>query len=184
LIAKERQNMILSRLQVNGTVSVTELAELQQVSIETVRRDLLLLEQQGLLQRVYGGAVKSVEMKAYPDLPHRKEDNREAKLELAETAASLVQEHDVLYIDAGSTAVFFAQALQRRFSQLTVITYSMDVFEILRQKEYTGESPPGYGCHMARAPYPRNTKSRHSAGASGLRTTPSDRRFRNQKSQF
>ena len=135
MFANERQQKILSLLKANGAVTTAELIDTFAVSIETVRRDLLQLERNGQLQRVHGGAVIPGNMRPYPDLPHRLEANRNAKAELCATAALLVEEEDILCIDSGSTAYFFAQALAGRFSRLTIITHSMDVFEILSQKE-------------------------------------------------
>lgn len=135
MFANERQQKILTMLKVNGAVTTAELIEAFDVSIETVRRDLLQLERSGQLQRVHGGAVIPGHMRPYPDLPHRLEANQNAKAALCATAALLVEEDDIICIDSGSTAYFFAKALADRFSRLTVITHSMDVFEILSQKE-------------------------------------------------
>ena len=135
MFANERQQKILSLLKANGAVTTAELIDLFGVSIETVRRDLLQLERSGHLQRVHGGATALGAMRPYSDLPHRLEANQNAKAQLCETAALLVKEEDIIYIDSGSTAYFFAHALARRFSRLTIITHSMDVFEILSPKE-------------------------------------------------
>ena len=135
MFANERQHKILSLLKANGAVTTAELVDTFAVSIETVRRDLLQLERDGQLQRVHGGAVSPGGMRPYADLPHRLEANQEDKAELSATAALLVEEDDIICIDSGSTAYFFAKALAERFSRLTVITHSMDVFQILSHKE-------------------------------------------------
>lgn len=135
MFANERQQKIMAMLKSNSAVTTGELIDAFQVSIETVRRDLLQLERGGQLQRVHGGAVVPGNMRPYPDLPHRLESNQHAKSELCATAALLVEEDDIICIDSGSTAYFFAKALAERFSRLTVITHSMDVFDILSQKE-------------------------------------------------
>lgn len=135
MFANERQQKILSLVKTNGAVTTGELIDAFGVSIETVRRDLLQLERSGQLQRVHGGAVSPGSMRPYPDLPHRLEANAQAKTQLSATAAALVEEDDIICMDSGSTARFFATALAERFTRLTVITHSMDVFEILSQKE-------------------------------------------------
>lgn len=134
MFANERQQQILSRLNLNGAVTTSELTEAFGVSIETVRRDLLHLEQKGHLQRVHGGAVAPGSMRHYADLSARMTENSQGKAELSQNAALLVQEGDILYIDSGSTAVFFAKELASRFSKMTVVTHSMDVFEILAKQ--------------------------------------------------
>lgn len=135
MFANERQQKIISLLKTSGAVTTAELIDIFDVSIETVRRDLLQLERSGQLQRVHGGAVIPGHMRPYPDLPHRLEANQHGKEELSALAALLVEEDDIICIDCGSTAYFFAKALGQRFSRLTVITHSMDVFEILSKKE-------------------------------------------------
>ncbi len=135
LLANERYSRILSLLKQNGAVTTGELVELLGVSLETVRRDLLHLERQGQLKRVHGGAVSPGSMRPYVSLPERLEANPDKKTQLCRTAALLIEEGDVICIDCGSTAVFLAQAIRDRISRLTVITHSLDVFDILRQKE-------------------------------------------------
>ena len=57
MFAKERQDQIYELIQKQGNVIVSDLVERFQVSIETIRRDLLCMEESGLLVRVHGGAV-------------------------------------------------------------------------------------------------------------------------------
>jgi len=135
LLAKERQNQILKMLQKEGAVTAAGLVERFEVSMETVRRDLLTMEQNGLLTRVHGGAVTGGEMKLFRDLAHRNQEYHEQKRELARNALQCVSEGDYIAIDAGSTAVAFAEALKERFSRLTVVTYCLDVCEILRDHD-------------------------------------------------
>jgi len=134
LFVKERQNSITKLLEEKKSVTTTELIQKLNVSDETIRRDLLALEKQGVLQRVHGGAMLTGNMKTYADLPHRIEENKKGKTELTEYAASLIDADDIIAIDVGSTAVYFAEALRDRLSALTVITNSLDVFNILQVK--------------------------------------------------
>ncbi len=101
------------------------------ISIETVRRDLLCMEKQGLLRRVHGGAVENRSMKKFPELKERIKEFSEEKRNLSINAAKFVCEGDVISIDTGSTAIAFAHILKERFSSLTVITHSLDVFNVL-----------------------------------------------------
>ena len=131
MLAKERYQKILHQLNKTGAVTTTELMTLLNVSIETVRRDLLHLERSGRLQRVHGGAIANGSMQPYADLPHRLEANPTGKAELCHTASLLAEDGDIIFIDSGSTAVFFAQALLSRDIRLTVVTHSKDVLDIL-----------------------------------------------------
>lgn len=137
MFAKERRSLIYERLKANGAVTTGELMKTFSVSIETIRRDLLVMEQHKLLQRVHGGAVAVGKMKTFQDLSYRVSENENAKRELTKLAAQLIQDGDVLGIDTGSTAIYFAEALKERFHRLTIITHSLDVFECLsRYKEF------------------------------------------------
>ncbi|MBQ9967701.1 MAG: DeoR/GlpR transcriptional regulator [Oscillospiraceae bacterium] len=131
MFANERQYEILSLLRADGAVSAADLAARFGVSVETVRRDLLQLEKQGHVQRVHGGAVLPGKLVPISRLDQRVEENRSGKLELSETAAQLVDNGDVIYIDSGATAHYFAGVLKKRLRKLTVITHSQDVFDIL-----------------------------------------------------
>ena len=57
MLANERHSYVLAQLKKNGAVTTGELVEALEVSLETVRRDLLHLERLGQLNRVHGGAV-------------------------------------------------------------------------------------------------------------------------------
>lgn len=131
MFAKERQESINELLKLNGSVTTTELVERFGVSTETIRRDLQELEKSRLLQRVHGGAIAVGEMKPFMELSDRLKENDTQKRELSETAAALVKNGDVIGIDAGSTALCFVQALKERLTNLTVVTYSLDVFRSL-----------------------------------------------------
>ena len=137
MLVKERHTLIMRMLNERGSVSTSELIDTLGVSFETIRRDLLELEKQGALQRVHGGAVlEKSEMKPYTfDLSVRREENKNGKKELCEYAATFVNNDDIIGVDVGSTAAYFAEALIRRLSRLTVVTNSLEVFNILRQKE-------------------------------------------------
>lgn len=146
MFAKERHIEILSLLRSEGAVSVSDLTGRFCVCIETVRRDLLQLEQQGLLQRVHGGAVLPGAMAHLSQLEQRMEENKPGKQELSQTAASLVAQGDVIYIDSGATSRYFAQALKASGKKLTVVTHSQDVFELL-------QDAPGIGLILCGGQY-------------------------------
>jgi len=132
MLASQRQNQIHEMLKAQGSVTVAYLTERFGVSVETVRRDLLAMEQAGLLSRVHGGAVAATEMMPYRPLESRDLEQNTQKNALAHNAAALVNEGDYIAIGTGSTPVHFALALKDRLQKLTVVTYSLRVFEILR----------------------------------------------------
>ena len=83
MFAKERQDRIYEIVKNNGAVTTSALVKLFDVSIETVRRDLLEMERHGLLSRVHGGAVAIGEMKPYLNLNERNKEFTEQKRYLA-----------------------------------------------------------------------------------------------------
>lgn len=132
MLSKERQQTIVSLLRERGAITTAELMERFDVSVETIRRDLLQLEQDRLLKRVHGGAIPTGDMRPFRELSYRVKENDAAKRELSRTATAMVQNGDVIGIDAGSTALCFAQALKEEpLQELTVITHALDVFELL-----------------------------------------------------
>ncbi|MBP3918970.1 MAG: DeoR/GlpR transcriptional regulator [Clostridia bacterium] len=139
MLAEERQKRIYEILQENNAVSTSALVKNFGVSIETVRRDLLDMEQKQLLRRVHGGAVRmTAEMKSFGYLSQRSQINVEKKIELSRTAAAFVSEGDFIGIDEGSTAIYFAKVLKERFSKMTVVTHALDVFHTLHDyKNFT-----------------------------------------------
>ena len=131
MLANRRHEIIISLIRSEGAVTVSHLVEEFNVSLETVRRDLLLLEQAGLLRRVHGGAVSLGEMKPYKPPQSRQQDCSQEKEQLCQAAADRVNEGDYIAIGTGTTPVHFAQILKKRFKKLTVVTYSFSVFEML-----------------------------------------------------
>ncbi len=136
MFTEERQNLILQILKKNGAVTTSRLVSEFGVSMETIRRDLLNMERQHLLKRVHGGAVTIGEMKEVLSLSARTHELEKEKRQLSLAAVELVEENDIIGIDAGSTAYFFAEALKERFRHLTVVTYSMDVFLLLQDTDF------------------------------------------------
>lgn len=130
MFANERCKIICDKIKAEGRVTTSELCDLFKVSIETVRKDLLLLEQKNQLQRVHGGAVSTKTAK-YTSLSERKITDVKEKAELSELAVSFVNEGDVILVGAGSTAIHFARAL-KKFENLTIVTYCLDVLEELK----------------------------------------------------
>ena len=126
MLALERRNLILEKLQTEKRVVVSELSQLYDVSEETIRRDLDKLEKEGFATKSYGGAVINENVSI--DLPFniRKNQNVAGKQKMAEIAASMVQDGEHILLDASTTAVFVAKALKEK-EGLTVITNSMEI---------------------------------------------------------
>jgi DeoR/GlpR family transcriptional regulator of sugar metabolism len=122
-LPRERQQLILERLQRDGKVIAVDLAQEFRVSEDSIRRDLRDLAAQGLCRRVYGGALLAVNI---PPLGERHAERTELKRALARTAVGLVGTGQIIFIDAGSTNTILAKMLPDH-SDLTVVTNAPDV---------------------------------------------------------
>ena len=113
---------------VNGavTVSTDELATELGVSLETVRRDLALLEGRGAIRRVHGGAASVANRGTgeEPSFTERTVSNHQAKADVGRIAAGLIEAGQTVVIDIGTTAVEVARAIAADFRG-TVVTPSL-----------------------------------------------------------
>ena len=105
MYAAERQQLLAERLQHDGRLAVIDLAEELEVSSETIRRDLAVLEREGVAQRVHGGAVATRALTILvPNLAQREVVHAEQKRRLAREAARLLPEAGgSVVLDAGTT---------------------------------------------------------------------------------
>src|SRR5699024_7546548 len=126
MLALERRNLILEKLQTEKRVVVSELSQLYDVSEETIRRDLEKLEKDGLATKSYGGAVINENINIDMPFNVRKNRNVVGKQKIAEIVASMVQDGEHIFLDASTTAVFVAKAIKSR-ERMTVITNSIEI---------------------------------------------------------
>lgn len=126
MLALERRNRILEKLQDEKRVVVSELSHLFHVSEETIRRDLDKLESEGYAIKSYGGAV--INENTSIDMPFniRKKCNMMEKQKIAELVAGMIKDGDYVILDASTTAVFIAKAIKDK-QRLTVITNSIEI---------------------------------------------------------
>lgn len=117
----DRRNQIIDMITRQRTVKNSELMERFNISIETVRRDLEYLEQQGILRRVYGGAVLNQSLSGEPEYASRAKTQHREKNAIAAAAAKLVQSGDSIYLGVGTTVQAMAQHLKKT-EDLTVFT--------------------------------------------------------------
>ncbi len=134
MLAAERRNLILEKLQEEKKVVVSELSELYEVSEETIRRDLDRLDKEGLAIKSYGGAV--LHENTNSDMPFniRKKENMEGKRIIAEIIRHLVDDGDHIIVGPSTTAVSIAKSLRDK-ERLTVITNSIEVLVELMDME-------------------------------------------------
>lgn len=126
MLAVERRNLILEKLQDERKVVVSELSALFHVSEETIRRDLDKLDKEGLATKSYGGAILNENTSMDMPFNIRKKRNMSGKQIIAELVSGLIHEGEHIIVDPSTTAVSIVKALKNR-RRLTVITNSIEV---------------------------------------------------------
>ena len=119
----ERQEEILKILEKRKSISVNKLSELLYVSPPTIRRDLTSLEEQGKVTRTHGGVVLRKTAESEIPLMLREDQNSKSKQIIAEKAAMYINNGDVIFLDASSTAAHIVPCL-KKFNDIIVITNS------------------------------------------------------------
>lgn len=122
MLTFDRRNKILEYIAENGSAGVNELSRLLGASESTIRRDLAYLARAGKIDKVHGGAMlPSIEFINREDAINVKvQKNLEEKLIIAEYAASLINDQDYVFIDAGSTTFLMTRFIAN--SKATFIT--------------------------------------------------------------
>lgn len=122
-----RQNRLIHLLNERGQVTVSELVALFDVSRDTIRRDLDVLEERELLVRTHGGAVRNDRMvRVDTTLGQRMDEHADAKLRIARAGARLVRDGETLILNGGSTTCYFAGELTRH-RDLTLVTNNLRI---------------------------------------------------------
>lgn len=131
-----RHEKILKELEMNRAVKVTELAKELDTSESTIRRDIAELDRIGKLKKVFGGAIPSESgMISMPtDVAERDAINIEEKERIAQYAATLIEDGDFVYIDAGTTTYRMIEYLEN--SNATYVTNGIVNAQMLVQKGF------------------------------------------------
>ena len=144
MLNREREQEILSILKTtNGFVTVRQLCESLFASESSIRRDLKALETRGLVKRSYGGAVLESNYSNIVTFNHRTRQNISAKKEIAQKAAGLIKDGDIVFLDQSSTAFYLAGELIDR-SNLTVVTNNIEITMLLANSKIRLISSGGF----------------------------------------
>ena len=122
---KQRQAKVVEIIRKKERASVDDLAALLGISRETIRRDLTSLADSGKIQKIHGGATLP-RVFGEGSFRQRMSDNAEAKARIAAAACGLFAEGETLFVDTGSTTLYFAEKLSE-VSGLTVVTNSTGI---------------------------------------------------------
>jgi len=133
MFAEERREQIVFKVKSLGRVFAKELAEEFQVSIDTIRRDLTTMEEDGLLKRTHGGAVPLSKVRRFPmDDRIRYSEGTEHQNAVAKLAVSYIEQCDTLFIGGASIHYILLKYLPVD-RDYTVITNSLIIAEKLKQ---------------------------------------------------
>ncbi|HUN06302.1 MAG TPA: DeoR/GlpR family DNA-binding transcription regulator [Aggregatilineales bacterium] len=133
MLTSQRKQYILDVLKRDGQVVARQLSEELNLSEDTIRRDLRELAQEGLLQRVHGGALPA--SPAVVDFAGREDIHTDSKIQIGRGAAALIKDGQVVILDGGTTAVQVARHLPRHL-RATVVTHSPRI--AMELMEYPG----------------------------------------------
>lgn len=121
-----RANQIMELLRKTGTIQASQISELLQVSLVTVRKDLQRMEEEGLLHRTHGGAAIRENRISL--------DPRGSAMEaIAEAVAGQIRDGDCVIMNAGNTTLLTARKLLGR-KNITIITNSIAIARELVQQ--------------------------------------------------
>ncbi len=124
MFIEERHRHILSLIREKGRIEVSEISKAFNISEDSARRDLRLMEEKGLVKRTYGGAILPFKVGEFSRFQGRDEINPEFKRAIAQKAASLVKDGDTILLDSSSTIAGITPWLEQ-INGLTIVTNSI-----------------------------------------------------------
>ncbi len=122
----ERHQFIIEKLRREGFVGVAELSKTMEVTMVTVRKDLKMLEDKGMLYRSHGSATLTSPYVNDRPVQEKKLEQVSEKQKIAHAAAKLLEAEEAIIIGSGTTVMAFAQAIPSDL-KLTVLTGAMNV---------------------------------------------------------
>lgn len=136
MFMEQRQQEISQKIKENGKITITEIANQYDISQESARRDLRMLEQKGLCKRTHGGAISAQKVSVRPPL-----DRNFTNMpiynnyrEISRTASAKIQENDTIYLTSGSFGYIMLSFLPKDI-HYTLVVNSVDLGMALRAFE-------------------------------------------------
>lgn len=132
-----RLEMILNLVNDNEYVSLHELMKKTNSSESTIRADLVLLEKEGKIIRLHGGAksIKDIDLNSLElNMNEKSSLNVKEKEEIAKFSATLIKDNSLVYIDAGTTTSYLCDYITSTGN--TFITNSMTIAQKLARKKF------------------------------------------------
>lgn len=131
MLKNERLHEIIKILEMqNGFATVAQLCSALYASESSIRRDLTLLENRGVIRRSYGGAELIYSNSNVVSFNQRTHENIQAKKEIALKASRLVTDGSIVFLDQSSSTFYLANELRNK-NNLTIITNSIEIVSLL-----------------------------------------------------
>jgi len=122
-------------LEQGNRLVTNDLPQMFNTTSVTIRKDLAILEQRGLLKRTHGGAIKPKKLFPGLALTEKEKINQEEKMRIAKKAAKFISEGDTIILDSGSTTSLIAKEIIH-LKNITVITNAINIANILLNSEF------------------------------------------------
>lgn len=135
MLPSERQKKMVDLLSTKDVITIPDFVTTFNISVETVRRDLALLEKQGHIQKVYGGAKLKDNSFGEPTLESRLINKLLQKEAIGKKCSEFINDGDCIFIDSGSTTFQIAKQLANK-KNLTIITSSIPVVNELINTDF------------------------------------------------
>lgn len=137
MIQAQRHQQILAKLQVEGQITVKDLSEEFQVTKDCIRKDLTLLEEQGKLKRVHGGATKVRQNPHVFQVEDRKGLHLKEKKMIAQKAIEMIEPGMMIFLDISTITLEIAKLIFQNDLQVTLVTNMIDIMNMFRQDSLT-----------------------------------------------
>ncbi|WP_053365738.1 DeoR/GlpR family DNA-binding transcription regulator [Bacillus sp. FJAT-27245] len=135
MFSDERRQLILKMLNENGRVLAKDLASKFEMSIDSIRRDLSIMEEQGLLKRTHGGAIPIKNVRNMPQPRSiRYGEGSVYQNAIAKLAVTFIKENQTVFIGGAAIHYVMLKYLPKDFAY-TVVTNSVEVAYYLRDLE-------------------------------------------------
>ncbi|MBR3228478.1 MAG: DeoR/GlpR transcriptional regulator [Erysipelotrichaceae bacterium] len=129
-----RREKIAEEVAKAGIISPKEIAKNLNVSYATIKRDLIVLEEEKKILRARGSVVPAHTDSSLPQFEKRVKANRAAKEVIAMKAASMIEDNDVIFMDSGTTILSILKYINRK--NITIFTNSIPIVMEAVEEEY------------------------------------------------
>lgn len=127
MLVKERQNRIVDMVNQKGFVKVKDLSEIFDVTEDSIRKDLTILEKRGLLKKTYGGAERLRVNSHELYVSQRIGKNIDEKQAIAREAMKLINEGEMIFLDISTSNLELIKLILEAGLKITVVTNMIDI---------------------------------------------------------